>query len=578
MTKRNKHSPKPEKKTWLDGEEAKAFVRDIVKRIPERRYEDDLIGALNSARAQCAKLGEVLTWLGAYDLDPAVSEDALLLLFFAGETPDLSKHEKDVLMAQAGLVAREASRSGNVPDERKFRLAVILEKTGDGELVEAVLKKAASSQKTRDRMAREACRQLARTPQALNELLNMLELSGEEDEPPDPQAFLFVDSLIEELHAKNPGAAALLAGTTVIAACGYAFDEAASAMLERMRQLPSPQVAWALRELGDWPGLVPEAAAHARVVASEFTSKGIAPSFSVDRTFSHGLLTSVDGSGSQSVTVFYLTKDGTMDAASVIYNLRTGFRAAHCVYDDGYEVEFHFQEAAYEEDLRLAFCSLALAREFLADIWAQEAERESPVPHVFFMGRPYFGAEPIVPKRRTPDLSPYCMQSLTVNADLLDDAEATLASSLAHGTFRFTSDSAYQFVIAHQPAGARNFPKKRVLQFAREIAIADREFLIDMLAANLEFEAQGGRAHHDDNRLAARTWLGMKEQVAPFDTIPYVRELCAISLGEILSNVRAGFDNQADADEAAMMMDGLGLEDDGLYGDEDYEDDEDNRW
>ena len=55
--------------------------------------------------------------------------------------------------------------------------------------------------------------------------------------------------------------------------------------------------------------------------------------------------------------------------------------------------------------------------------------------------------------------------------------------------------------------------------------------------------------------MAAAHWLGLSRDVLPFHEVPYIRLLGEQSVEMILWNLRAGYRNQAEANEASLMMD-----------------------
>ena len=134
------------------------------------------------------------------------------------------------------------------------------------------------------------------------------------------------------------------------------------------------------------------------------------------------------------------------------------------------------------------------------------------------------------------------------------------------------SDAAYAYCdLARPRRGRPRLSKKKLDAFITEIAIQDRETLLARMAVNLEVESLAGRATQRHNRIAARTWLGITEEVLPFHEIPFIRTLAVNSAELIIENLRHGFRSQAEADAAALEMDDLlgGLLDD----DEDDDDD-----
>lgn len=80
--------------------------------------------------------------------------------------------------------------------------------------------------------------------------------------------------------------------------------------------------------------------------------------------------------------------------------------------------------------------------------------------------------------------------------------------------------------------------------FLREVMPLERDRLLHRMAINLEVEALAGRAARKDNQTAARLWLGMKENVAPLETIPFIHGLAGNGIDAIAEDLRRGFKNQ----------------------------------
>jgi hypothetical protein len=410
-------------------------------------------------------------------------------------------------------------------------------------------------------MVKEACKQVGRAPQAIESLLRNLGLMGSGDTPPDESALAFVAAIIAELHAENAETAATLAGTAVVGACAHGLADGAARLLDDVTHLVSSPILWCLDELGRWPALG-DVGAKAREIARRVAEQGIQPGYAFRRSFSHGLLSTVDNTGSRSVTLFFLTPEGTMDGVSLLYNIYSGFRDAWCVYDDGDDLDERLRDLTDFRDVMLAPCSLTPAREFLGDAWAIHEAESTPLPSAVFLYRPYLGIEPIPPKRREPDLVPYRLDAFSPHPSLFNDDTDELIGYAAYASLCFTSDKTYEFVAANAPKSGKNLSKKRRDVFARDIAVEERDRLLSLMAANLEVEALAGRAHYDPNRQAARVWLGIKEQVLPFHEIPYVQALCAVSTEMVLANIRAGYRNQDEVNEANLEHAMQGSEDD----------------
>jgi len=209
-------------------------------------------------------------------------------------------------------------------------------------------------------------------------------------------------------------------------------------------------------------------------------------------------------------------------------------------------------------DYGRAPCSLGLARELLADAWALHEEIGRPIPSSMFIYLPYFGPEPVEPRRRKPNLGAYMTETMVQSADLVRGSDELVAFP-HYGTLSFSSEAAYRFTERCAPKrGPAKLSKRNRERFIREVASAERGRLIRRMAVNLEVEALAGRATRPVNQLAAQTWLALNERVCPMEEVPFVWDLAAESTALIVQNLRDGYRNAEEAKQAAFeMMDEL---------------------
>src|SRR5690606_6983896 len=108
--------------------------------------------------------------------------------------------------------------------------------------------------------------------------------------------------------------------------------------------------------------------------------------------------------------------------------------------------------------------------------------------------------------------------------------------------------------------GALQLGPQLVTEFLDAVERHERERVTRRLAVNLEHEARAGRAKQRINRLAARTWIALSEELLPFDELPYARALAVRSLQAIEHNVALGHGTQDEANQASLAIDD-GLQD-----------------
>lgn len=523
-------------------------VRTLLKALPDRRYDEELLDALQRCLDAADDVGADLAWLAAYDLDPGVSENAVLVLYMALESEDVPEEVQDELREAALPVIRSAVRSPKVPEGRKLRLGTLLDACGEDPMEDEAFAQLAALPGGRERMVKEAARQVSASPQALAGLLGIL---GEDDEALEEPAFAFLAAIAQEAGSGEPEGAALLLGTLAAVAGERDLTEIAQRLVKKLGGLGTDQALWCLEELGRWPGLN-ELSEQARAAAQKLADSGLTPGLAIPREYSHGLVSNVDGAGSRTVNLFFRTPEGTMDVVTVMGHERRGMTDTWCAYDDAAELEEEIRDMAAGTEIALAPCSVAFARSVVADLWAMHQEEGRPFPGVFFLHRVYFGEAQIELQRRLPDLAPYRLDTLEPSRSLFDGDVEEILDSPAYSSSRFASDAAYEFVSQHAPPRAGNLSKQKRDLFARTIALKEKDALLDRMAVNLEVEALAGRAHFPANRLAARTWLGLKNDVMSFHKVPFIQELCAVSTEAILGNIRAGFSNQDEVNQALL--------------------------
>jgi Plasmid pRiA4b ORF-3-like protein. len=140
----------------------------------------------------------------------------------------------------------------------------------------------------------------------------------------------------------------------------------------------------------------------------------------------------------------------------------------------------------------------------------------------------------------------YMLETVRPTPELVAKGRA-LADSALFGCLFPASDTAYAFCEAHWDKRRKNIRASDIPAFLQEVMPQERERLLHRMAVNLEVEALAGRAGRKENQTAARLWLGMKENVAPFWTIPFVQELADLSIDTIVADLRRGFKNQREA-------------------------------
>jgi len=525
-------------------------VRSVLEQVEEEGYDGPIVTVWRRVTACDAQPGAELARLAAFDLDPAVSRGAITLLHHALEGPGVRSATRERMKSSAAPVLLRALQEPGLPDDRKYLIGPLYMLCG----AQVSLDEFRSFFKDLDGVSERAINEILGTasdePDGVVEILGYLDALPGGSSSPSEAAIRGVVALGCDGRETNPALAAAILGAAVAMAAerGIAQDAATDA-LEAMASTRCQRAAWCLAELGRWPAMG-TLGTGARTLAEHLASAGVPAKSILSSEPSHGLLTGIDGAGSRSLMLFLRTPQGRSDSLCVLLNDRIGVKEVWCSFGPGDEVEVLLRE---KDEIIFAPCTLALARELLAHAWAIHEERGEPFPWQLYIARPYFGSEPITPSRRTPDLSAYKLEDKVRSPGLFRGSHQLMYSPVYGGLF-FTCEAAYDH-LAEAESWRGRLSEEQFEAFAREIAPLEREVLLSRMVANLEVEALAGRADERINRVAARTWLALTENVAPLHEVPYVRALCEVSIHVVTENLRLGFHTQAEADEAALKLD-----------------------
>lgn len=559
----------------------RAMLRELLWQNRNRLSDQTARDVLEQLSARLPLMGEHLAWLAAYDTDSRIWHMAALLLFSAMRESCLPAPVLSRMQETARPVLLAALRDEQVSDQRKYTLGPIHHLVG-GEMsreeYEGCFK---DFEGTLHGMMENIFERISDQPHDVERMLTDMGLLPPDDDDltaskqPSAQSLLHI---CDHLRGRNDAAAAMLLGSAVAAGAHVGLpEEEMRAMVEMLGATRCDRSAWCLSELARWPALgelTPIVEHHAQ----EALAAGLPPRAGVLSDFSHALVSTVDASGTRSVLVFYRTGEGGMDGVVLLLNDREGIRDAWAVFGDGSVVEERWRDNG-PEGIQFAQVRLEFVRDLLGEAMALHHEHARPLPGRLFLLRPYFGSEPIPARRRTPNLGSYMLELMTIGPQLVEGSE-DLVNSPLFGNMAFCGDAVYDYLRHNLPRrGPCRLKKDKLVELARDVASLERKTLLDRTAANLEIESLGGRGIRPDNRLAAATWLGLTNEVVPFEKVGYILELCKLSVERVGESVRAGFKNQQEANEANLALGRrlAEMEDEFEAGLDDDEDDPDDR-
>ena len=523
-------------------------TREILLTAPDTSVQQ----ILQTIVQQVDDPGRVLAELAAYDPDGRISERAGLLLFTGlRETPPPESVKREL---RNGIkpVLEKALPDTAIPDERKMLLTAIYGLAGgqfSSDQYSTLFKDFDSAAR---KMVGQVEARLSDEASQLEDALSGMEIIEVEEGEPVAKDVEYVARTGSAFASKNPAAAAAMPCAAGAIGIQFAIEPRhVTPYLELFADQRSDRAAWYLAELSRWPA-GGEIADKAEIIAERMISAGVTPRCPIDREYSHGFVSMIDGSGSRNVTLFFRTPEGGMDALVLIVNDIVGLKDAWMAFDDSADLEETIYER--ENDISYAQISLSFARELVADAWALHEKLERPLIGRFFIYRNYMGDEPILPRRREPNLGAYMMEMMVPTPALVRESE-DLADYGPYGGLAFSSDAAYEYVRKHLPKRGGKLKRPDFEAFLRDVAVREREQLLSRLAVNLEMEVLAGRATQEVNQLAARTYAALKQQVVPFHEVPYIRTVGEEAAERIIKNLRAGYANQQEANQAGLDMD-----------------------
>jgi len=550
MSKSKKERSGPRPTPRMD----RSRLRSVLASIRDESLQEDVDATIRRIVREAENPGGDLAALSAYDLDPHVSRVAFLFLLRILKAEVVSPAIAAAAGKSAVPVLLQALRDPSLPDDRKLALPALCSLAGcelSRDEASACFKDFEGAMK---RSMIEVTSAHSDQPDGILKFLFGLHLVdvGEDDAAPSQEALETGIACCTATRDANPSLSASALGVLVaIAAENNFHSDHLDAALDALAAIRSERASWCLAELGRWPALG-ALGAKARALAARLAAEGVAPRFNLLAEFSHGSVSAVDGAGMRSLTLFFRTPEGSLDAALFLLSDDRGVKAVTYLPEEGSGLEEQLRGAP--GGLPFAPCTLDFARDLVADAWAVQEERGGILPSQLFLVRPHLGSDAIVPRHRTPDLAAYALEAMARSQDLARDS-LRLLNLPQYGSLYFSSDAAYDFLSGVAPKRGGRVPRKHLETFAREIAIQERGLLLARMAANLEVESLAGRADQPLNRLAASTWLAMSENVVPFHEIPYVSGLCNASVEMITANLAMGFRTQAEANRAALEMD-----------------------
>lgn len=528
-----------------------AKLRRIRKILNRNLAADDSPDELlrEVLRVEPAPYG-LLGWMVAYEEDGRVRDYALSMTYMTLQAPGIPAAAKQKAIQGMLPELRRSIEDKAVPDERKLALGPLLELCGEPLPFEEYRACFADF----DAAVEALEKRMSKAKLGLEDAEHFLAEAGLDDaSDPTPAKEEQLNSVMKSvvfLIRDNPLTASAIA--CVVAAKGSQArlgPDFTTRPLDMVTDLGGPAGCWFLSVLAQLPGR-DALAKHATALVGMLAEKGIQPRRPDPGTFSHGLVTNVDGEGSRSLVLFYRNNDGRLDGTSWLLNDNAGIKDLWALWGQGEQIEAAMRS---ERNIRSAPCDLSLARELMGDTLAVHARLGTPPPALALLGWHMFGEAPVLTQTRQPRLDIYAIDDVVRSPEMVAKSDRLIGSALWQ-SLNNPSEECYAMVLRAQKELANNqdllekvTTREGYDQFIGIMERTSKDILLQRMAVNLEVEALAGRADTTLNRLACSTWIALKEKIVPFRDVPYIEGLAMFELEMTVHNVELGHTSQCQA-------------------------------
>ncbi len=534
--------------TAFPAEELSAARDCIAQAFKDDRA--DFLVHLRALRAKYPDIASVFAWLHAHERRHADDNDALVMLSALLDGRMFRPSQRKRSADAAAVELEKALKDRDISDDVKIDILPLLDMADHPVDDDAAHMFFRDFEAAMNRRSRKYAGALSDSPDSLYKLLQIKGFIPEEEEAANiPVSVESASELLTLGHRTaevNPAGVTLMTAALMFRVGAPDFShERSPSQLNDIHALATPRARWCLETLANWPGFAMPFRDKAARLAVELAGRGVechpppAP-----KEFSHGVVSMVDGMGSRTATLFFHTLNGGIDAFSVMLNDEVGVKDVQAFFGDGGELEDMLRFSS--KQMSMANATPGLFRELLADSFALHEELGTAPPGSLFPLMAYLGNDPIVPRKREPDLSVYALGSIRVTLNLVLGGR-DLADSMLFGCLLPASDEAYSFCKPYVDKKRKGIVTAIFPSFLRKVMPLERERLLRRMAINLEVEALAGRAKRKNSKAAARLWLGMKNNVANLEIIPYIQTLALHGIEAIVEDLRRGFTNQRDA-------------------------------
>lgn len=362
------------------------------------------------------------------------------------------------------------------------------------------------------------------------------------DAPPPPALDDFQRMAADALVAGNPAGATFLAASLAYIAEEHGVSKnRAEDILQFIGRSATPRARWCMEWLSFWPGL-DDVRAKAESSRSRFEKNGIPiEGPETGCIYSRSMVTCCDGAGSQ---ILLVVAEHPVDGAvevSMTVNDRIGFKDVMINFAGGDGSSELFSRG--DHGMAMASVDLDFVRDIIADALWRHLDAGTAPPMDLFVALPFFGNEPIRPKRREPDLSSYGLDALTPTPDLVNNsaflAEFPLAACLMPETGQILD-----FCRLFMPKRGDALSHRDFEAFLDGPMREQMPVVVDRLATNLEILAMSDKGESVEARRLAELWFGLKNKVLPYREIAFVRELAEMTTTRTIQDIRFLFANR----------------------------------
>jgi hypothetical protein len=175
-------------------------------------------------------------------------------------------------------------------------------------------------------------------------------------------------------------------------------------------------------------------------------------------------------------------------------------------------------------------------------------KNEVKISPLFSFYRKIFENDTLTPQAYKVDLTSHGLEEARRSLEELLATSHELISKPPFSDWWPDTPPSYDFVQKKKRSMRNRILDSKILQeFLTQILEPDRKHLIKRLELTIDFLAKKNpKAYEIQIRKALALWIALKEQNQPLENIPFMKELAALTLKNVLDNIRMGYTEPVD--------------------------------